>query len=482
MAQATHANIVQVYAISTFNGLHYMALEYVDGRNLRQFLEKKGPPEVMLALSIIRQVAAALQRAAELGIVHRDIKPENILLTRKGEVKVADFGLSRFFGDDTQALNLTQSGVTLGTPLYMSPEQVEGKEVDPRTDIYSFGITCYHLLAGTPPFRGTSAFDVAVQHVQKQAASLAQIRPDLPAELCGLVHRMMAKKPDERIQTGREIVREVARIRDALVAGGSSTAVVAPVLTGGGGGDSGQQTFVVGAGLDDNFDATLTQTLPSDSSSWVKPWMLWLAAAATVFLALTAGLGYGWLRSGGQPAQASSAAADEPPPPPPPSAPTLTSKEKLYLDMIKTNELERVYAESLNYRIKLGLYYLHEWKLAEAERTFTEMESLDKERQNMDYGGCGMLGKAMVLAFKDEPRASNKLFEKALPAAKAKGKAKQPPVVHELLRKRPEMAEMVAKALNYNLANARAEFPAALRIYLAPPAARVKEAKESGIS
>src|SRR5208282_1072228 len=131
-----------------------------EGRNLRQFLEKKGPPEVLLALSIIRQVASALQRATELGIVPCDIKRENILLTRKGEVKVADFGLSRIFGDESQALNLTASGVTLGTPLYMSPEQVEGKAVDPRTDVYSFGVTCYHLLAGTPPFRGQSAFDV----------------------------------------------------------------------------------------------------------------------------------------------------------------------------------------------------------------------------------------------------------------------------------------------------------------------------------
>ena len=181
VAQATHANIVQVYAIGEVNGLNYMALEYVEGRNLRQFLEKKGPPEVMLALSIMRQVAAALQRASELGIIHRDIKPENILLTRKGEVKVADFGLSRIFGDDTQPLNLTQSGVTMGTPLYMSPEQVEGKPVDPRTDIYSFGVTCYHMLAGQPPFRGSSAFEVAIQHVQKQPKPLAEIRPDLPA-------------------------------------------------------------------------------------------------------------------------------------------------------------------------------------------------------------------------------------------------------------------------------------------------------------
>src|SRR5438874_4403435 len=201
VARATHANIVQVYAISETDGIHYMALEYVEGRNLRQYLEKKGPPEPLLALSIIRQVGSALQRAGELGIIHRDIKPENILLTRKGEVKVADFGLSRCFADDTQPLHLTRSGVTMGTPLYMSPEQVEGKPVDPRTDIYSLGVTCYHLLAGTPPFRGQSAYEVAVQHVQKQPTALAEIRPDLPVELCQLIHRMMAKNPNDRLQT-----------------------------------------------------------------------------------------------------------------------------------------------------------------------------------------------------------------------------------------------------------------------------------------
>src|SRR5262249_2855201 len=158
-----------------------------------------------LALSIMRQVAAALQRASEAGIVHRDIKPENILLTRKGEVKVADFGLSRCFANDQQPLHLTQSGVTMGTPLYMSPERVPGKEVDPRTDIYSFGVPCYHMRAGQPPFRGETAFDVAVQHVQSQPTPLNQVRPDLPAELCALVHKMMAKNAAERYQTGRDL-------------------------------------------------------------------------------------------------------------------------------------------------------------------------------------------------------------------------------------------------------------------------------------
>ncbi len=97
VARATHANIVQIYAVKEADSVHFMALEYVEGRNLRQYLEKKGPPEIFFALSIMRQVAAALQRASELGIIHRDIKPENILVTRKGEVKVADFGLSRVF-------------------------------------------------------------------------------------------------------------------------------------------------------------------------------------------------------------------------------------------------------------------------------------------------------------------------------------------------------------------------------------------------
>src|SRR5579864_4022948 len=180
VAQATHANIVQVYAIGEADGLHFMALEYVEGRNLREYLEKKGPPQILLALSIMRQVASALQRASELGIIHRDIKPENILLTRKGEAKVADFGLSRVFSDDAQPLNLTQAGVSMGTPLYMSPEQVECKPLDHRTDIYSFGATCYHMLAGQPPFRGQSPFEVAIQHVQKEPVPLSEIRPDLP--------------------------------------------------------------------------------------------------------------------------------------------------------------------------------------------------------------------------------------------------------------------------------------------------------------
>src|SRR5262245_44063773 len=226
VAKATHANIVQVYAIGESGGLHFMALEYVEGRNLRDYLAKKGPPELLQALSIMRQVASALQRASELGIIHRDIKPENILLTRKGEVKVADFGLSRCLDGDRPALNLTQSGTTLGTPLYMSPEQVEGRPLDPRTDIYSFGVTCYHMLTGQPPFQGASAFEVVLQHVRSDPVPLSAVRPDLPPALCAIIHRMLAKDPARRYQTARELLKDLSRLRESL--SGTAAVVTAP--------------------------------------------------------------------------------------------------------------------------------------------------------------------------------------------------------------------------------------------------------------
>src|SRR5262249_18186892 len=152
-------NIVHIHQIGEHDGLRYMVLEFVEGRNLRDYLDRKGPPDLAVTLSVMRQVALALVKAHDEGIVHRDIKPENILVTRRVEVKVTDFGLSRFFTAAAPATNLTQSGITLGTPLYMSPEQVQGRGIDHRTDIYSLGVTCYPLLAGEPPFRGATAFD-----------------------------------------------------------------------------------------------------------------------------------------------------------------------------------------------------------------------------------------------------------------------------------------------------------------------------------
>jgi eukaryotic-like serine/threonine-protein kinase len=207
-AALVHAHIVQIHEVGCVEGVHYIAQEYVAGQNLRELLLRRGPPDVKLVVSIMRQTAAALAKAADQGIVHRDIKPENIMLTKAGEVKVADFGLARISGEG-DSLNLTQTGMTMGTPLYMSPEQVEGKPLDPRSDIYSFGVTCYQMLAGEPPFRGETALSVALQHVKAQPERLENRRADAPPGLCRIVHKMLVKDPKERYPDARELLRDL---------------------------------------------------------------------------------------------------------------------------------------------------------------------------------------------------------------------------------------------------------------------------------
>lgn len=210
-----HVNIVQVFMIGEHEGVHYIAQEYVAGMNLREYLNRNGPPKLRIALKLLEQIASALEAAAEAGIVHRDVKPENILVTRKGDVKVTDFGLAQLSLTE-ERLNLTQVGMTMGTPLYMSPEQVDGRDVDHRSDIYSLGVTSYHLLGGSPPFRGETALSVAVQHVNADPPPLQDQRPDLPNVVCRLVHKMMAKAPDDRYQTASALADDLRKISAAL--------------------------------------------------------------------------------------------------------------------------------------------------------------------------------------------------------------------------------------------------------------------------
>lgn len=206
-AALVHANIVQIYEVGCVEGVHYLAQEYVEGHNLQQLIDRGRLPDVPQAVSIMRQVASALLKAAERGIVHRDIKPANILLARDGLVKVADFGLARTSGDKTN--QLTQIGITLGTPLYMSPEQAEGKPLDVRSDIYSLGVTCYHMLSGRTPFTGETPLAVAMQHVRHAPERLENLRPDLPAALCRIVHRMLEKDPADRYPTPKELLQDL---------------------------------------------------------------------------------------------------------------------------------------------------------------------------------------------------------------------------------------------------------------------------------
>lgn len=211
-AGLVQANIVQIYEVGEVEGYHFIAQEYVAGRNLRQYLGRYGAVESVMAVNVIRQVAMALQKAGEMNVIHRDIKPENIMLSTKGEVKVADFGLARINDDSTQQ-GLTQVGMTMGTPMYMSPEQVEGKQVDPRSDIYSLGVTAYHMLAGEPPFDGDNALAIALKHIKNHAQPLQDVRPDIPLELVQVVNGMMSKDPDERPASGAALLKELRKVK-----------------------------------------------------------------------------------------------------------------------------------------------------------------------------------------------------------------------------------------------------------------------------
>ena len=229
-AKLNHPNIVHIYTLGVFEGLRFIAMEYVQGTNLREYLLRKGPPDLPQALSIMRQAGAAVGAAGEVGLVHRDIKPENLLLTKKGQVKVADFGLCRDLDSDRH--HVTQPGVTMGTPLYMSPEQARGQAMDHRSDLYSLGVTYYHMLAGHPPFRAETALALAMKHVVDIPVDLAVHRPDLPPELCRLVMKLMAKLPADRYQSAAEMLRDLSKVRESLqisaLAAASGNAITPP--------------------------------------------------------------------------------------------------------------------------------------------------------------------------------------------------------------------------------------------------------------
>jgi serine/threonine-protein kinase len=451
VAKATHANIVQVYAIDEQDGLHFMALEYVDGRTLKDYLARKGPPELAVALSVVRQTAAALQRASELGIIHRDIKPENILLTRKGEVKVADFGLSRCLTPDGQPLNLTQSGVTMGTPLYMSPEQVEGRTLDTRSDIYSFGVTCYHVLAGEPPFRGQNAFEVALQHVQTEPKPLEEVRTDLPPLLCKIVRKMMAKKPDDRYQTCRELIQDVARVRAELSGVPVGQSVVAQVTV-----------DAVAAPA-----ATTLTLLPVRRRRWL-PWLV----AGSLLLSGAAGAAIAWtrLKKQAEIEPTSTTAADAG------NVEALFSKQK-HEQFLKEaveqyadpgNDKTRI-RNGLSHAIELGLLYLDQWRLLEADALFVRLCQSSVEQ----YAALGNLGHAIVLGLQNKAGESNAAFLALL---------KDPKRPRQMFNQfeSPALVQWAARAVYYNYENAPEEFPDKLKPLRTPGGQARRAGPEKG--
>jgi eukaryotic-like serine/threonine-protein kinase len=435
VARISHPNIVQVYAVGEQDGLRYMALEYVNGRNLREFLDRKGPPDLPVALAILKQVAAALQRAAEVGLVHRDIKPENVLLTRKVEVKVTDFGLSRYFAGGGEPLSLTQSGMTLGTPLYMSPEQVQGKPVDHRSDLYSLGVTAYHLLAGFPPFRGQTAFEVAAQHVQAEPESLQAVRPDLPAELCGLVHKLMAKNPDERYATAKDVSRDLGRIQKI----GTAAVATAPLSL---------NISLSGASVSGVSVSGPSMAMPAPPTPPGRlPWRIVATA-----LALAAAVGGWWVHDRFAPSPSS-----------PPStvglpevqlpAPLPSSRELALRDQLRTTSPhDKKHQEA---GMALGLLLVSERRLDDADKVFKELDvaPLKPNQHPLPVSAVVLarLGSAIVLSHQDKPTDSNKAFGHAL--GLIGNRQQMQPAVEKLCFNYPEFGHAVADAVNRNADN-----------------------------
>ena len=209
-ARISHPNIVHIYAFDSVGDVRFIAMEYAPGINLREYLSKHGKLPLSVAMPIMLQTARAVGAAADRGLVHRDIKPENILLTKNQLIKVADFGLCH---DQEDHSNLTKPGTTMGTPLYMSPEQCQGKALDHRSDFYSLGVTYFHMLAGEPPFQSDLPLALALKHINEPPPDLGLARPDLPPELIATVMRLLSKSPADRHQNAAELIDDLERIQ-----------------------------------------------------------------------------------------------------------------------------------------------------------------------------------------------------------------------------------------------------------------------------
>ncbi|HVJ83685.1 MAG TPA: protein kinase, partial [Planctomycetia bacterium] len=221
-AKLSHPNIVTAFDADSAGDIHFLVMEYVDGISLAQYVEMRGPLSVELACHFVRQAAFGLEHAHKQSMVHRDIKPHNLIVTRKGHVKILDFGLARVAGsmpipcapaprpgDDERNWTvgrMTQTSIVLGTPDYVSPEQARNAhQVDIRADLYSLGCTFYYLLTGKAPFDEGTLYERLLKHCTEEPRSIEEMRPGLPPAVPRVIRKLMAKDPADRYATPSEL-------------------------------------------------------------------------------------------------------------------------------------------------------------------------------------------------------------------------------------------------------------------------------------
>src|SRR5215831_17750511 len=273
------------------NGVVFLVMEYLDGRTLKEVIKSEGPMQLARVVEILRQVAGALDAAHEQGVVHRDLKSDNIMLskTNGGEwAKVLDFGIAKIQQSDAPDADITAANLVIGTPQYMSPEQCsQSAVIDARSDIYSFGIILYEMLAGQPPFAGESPTVIMMKQVQEPPPSILQTRPELPVTVASLIEKALAKQPADRYQTAGDLSKALTAI-----AGGQSpqgfaapvTVASAPVTTGFA--DDDEATLVRPRETEPFATATTASTLHDrePSTGGVRPWRIMAPAAIVLVL------------------------------------------------------------------------------------------------------------------------------------------------------------------------------------------------------
>jgi eukaryotic-like serine/threonine-protein kinase len=229
-AGLSHPNIVSVYDRGTAEGTYYIAMEYLDGRSLKELIVSRGPAPVKTAVEYARQILAAVGFAHRHGIVHRDIKPHNVLVAGdEGRLKVTDFGIAR-----SGASQMTEVGSIIGTAQYLSPEQARGSPVDQTSDLYSVGVVLYELLTGQVPFTGETPLEIAMKHLSEVPRPPSELRSEVPHDLDLVVLRALAKDPSERYQTAEEMSADLERVLAGMPVGSETAEAATAVLSGSG--------------------------------------------------------------------------------------------------------------------------------------------------------------------------------------------------------------------------------------------------------
>src|SRR5512143_842576 len=208
----SHRNIGKMYHLGEDQGLHFITMEYVPGEDLKSFIRRSRRLDIATTVAIGKQVCSGLAEAHEAGIVHRDLKPGNIMIDKDGNAKILDFGIARAAG----APGVTSEGSVIGTPEYMSPEQVEGQEADLRSDIYSFGVLLFEMVTGRLPFAADTPFVVAFKQQSERPTPPEELNPQTPPQLSAIILRCLAKDREERYQTTEDICRDLRQVEETL--------------------------------------------------------------------------------------------------------------------------------------------------------------------------------------------------------------------------------------------------------------------------